>query len=234
MQYEAALAPLICMTKTIDGRTITGINRQLAATENVPAMKALHDELQNIKEVADICKVFLPSQLKTQLDADVNSAIDRVSTVLCPEQWPSEVTNGLLSRSITSIKASGNWRKYVEVCDPWACAADYDLKNLSIGTMRNLNESSRITVCSRVLIKEGLFAFMSKGAEASSHVVKVSREMLAIFDNYDALDMSPEGLPYIKEYTLIAECLAGLGDFSTGLRYKDFNMRVSVVFVFCF
>ena len=103
------------------------------------------------------------------------------------------------------------------------CASFRDglLETPSVGTVPNLTETGRISVCTRVLFRETLFCWMNQGKEGVDKVEKLVLAMEARFGNYDALDMTSVGIPVVKEYLRIVMCIKSLANFSLGLAHKD-------------
>ena len=208
------------MARSIDGRTLQGLSRQIGVCEATPKLNHIGNELAKLRDHLDLSKLFHPAVLNEQKDEVINPAIDRLSVELPPEKWPVATVNNMLSRTITSQKNGEDFANLVRVCDPWS-AGKFDLKDLTVGAFPNLTEVSKISVCTRVLFRETLFFYVNKGGPGAVGVQKLCVCIRTRLETYDALDISAVGMPVLKEYLDIVGCLQSLGDFSKGIVFKD-------------
>ena len=173
-----------------------------------------------------MCKLFHQPGLNDAEEEDLQAAFKRLLPELSTEKWPSETLNGLLSRMLVRLKMRKQFKELVDASDPWL-NADWEFTSPKTGTVPGLPETSKISVCSRVLFREVMLHYIGEGAEGLENFKECAKHAIARFSDYDALDMTSVGLSVLKDYLVICEGMVGLGDFTTGLKYKARVLFVS-------
>jgi hypothetical protein len=85
------------------------------------------------------------------------------------------------------------------------------------GALPNLNEQVEVPVCSRVLMKETLFAAVGKGKTDAATTKQMCEVVLRHINQYDPVDLSDIGLSILKEYLHVATDFLTLAHSTLGL-----------------
>ena len=217
--------PEVALTTVIDGRTLQGLLRQKRACEPDPTLKGAFDLLTKVHDNIAVAKIFHQNEIFNQTQVDIDAGVDRLASELEPSKWPSVVVNNLLSFRIMILQKEQKWDEFVEICDAWAKTA-FDLKRMCVASLPNVTEAAKVSVCSRVLFREGLYQLVSKGQEASSTVKELSKHIVEHYCEYDPIDLTVDGLRALKEYLCLGKVFMSLVDFELGLKYKDIVREV--------
>ena len=203
-----------------DGRTIKGLRHQKAALGKNEHTLDEANQLEQIDADIEAATVFHEGVLETALDEDLFKSIDRIWPKINESEVKQSVYNLLLSRHLTIVRRDKDIVALHTACDPWICDK-YNPKKPSVGSQPNLQEGTKIAVCSRVYFRETIVCLIMQAPTSCSLLIDLCSECLKRFGEHDVIDMSSDGTRALKVYLNSVKYVLTLLDKTLGLKYKD-------------
>ena len=199
-EYEKATPLALAMVKKIDGRTMTGLVRQVSKLQENEATKTDGDNLDLHRKDLLIAASFHRERWIALSSEEKHAAKVRMQEKVPIDQWQLSVKQMILNEEVADARRDGDWETFENAVDPFRVVPEFDLMKPSLGGLVESSETSKINNFSRVYFKEFLVASIAKGDKAKEVVLEGCQRQVKRHENFDVFDCSDTSRDAMQHY----------------------------------
>ena len=199
-EYEKATPLALAMVKKIDGRTMTGLVRQVSKLQENETTKTDGDNLDLHRKDLLIAASFHRERWIALSSEEKHAAKVRMQEKVPIDQWQLSVKQMILNEEVADARRDGDWETFENAVDPFRVVPEFDLMKPSLGGLVESSETSKINNFSRVYFKEFLVASIAKGDKSKEAVLGGCQRQLKRHENFDVFDCSDTARDAMQHY----------------------------------
>ena len=214
------------MLKTIDGRTLTGLRRQIKGLGEIDETKHESNLLVDIENGVKLATAFHEDVYASLTPAQADKATKAILPYLEFAKWPQDIKMRRLNGVLKATKALKDFSKLLAVCEFWT-GGKPDPFHPTCGNLPGLSPEARVQVYVRVIIRETLVPLVGVDTDAAvNQIMDFAKLAIPRLESVNPLDLTMETAEQMGLCSRVFRVALTGADPAIGSEYsEDFNFR---------
>ena len=178
------------MVRKIDGRTMTGLLRQIAKLQESEATKVDGDNLDLHRKDLLVAAIFHRERWIALSVEWKKAAKLHIQDKVPIGGWHLPVKQMILNEEVGDARRGENGETFEDATDPFRVVDRFDIFKPSLGGLHEHSESAKLSNFSRVYFKEFLVSSIGKGESCCQVALDCCKRQLQRHEVFDVIDCS--------------------------------------------